>query len=245
MVLKMAEHVFYMRGFPSTFLDGGFPHHVVEDLKKVAGISGEQAAAVRQRLAEASGFLSSKTLLALLREELGEGDAATATRNVIRNLDPGDAERWLDALEKQQEKKDIDLDEAVLDKLRKTLPLLIQHYPALDRLKKAENLAVVTGERLESIELICDLRPVLDGTREHIEGIMPYTRLHIVTTGADGLPNAFEAELTQQQVHDLADKADKAKTKVQVLCEQVKKWLPDGLPDLPLTRAPRKEPQNG
>ena len=70
---------------------------------------------------------------------------------------------------------------------------------------------------------------------------MPYARLHLVATGEDGLPNSFEAELTQQQVHDLAEKASKAKSKLDVLRGSVEMWVPGGLPDLPLTRVTRKE----
>ena len=70
---------------------------------------------------------------------------------------------------------------------------------------------------------------------------MPYTRLHVVTTGEDGLPNAFEVELTHQQVIDLDKKTKKAKNKLEALRQSIEKWLPGGLPDLPLTRISQKE----
>ena len=76
---------------------------------------------------------------------------------------------------------------------------------------------------------------------EVLKGMMPYTRLHIVATGEDGLPKPFEAELTYQQVIDLAEKAEKAKSKLKVLRQSVETWLPGCLPDLPLTRTPSKE----
>jgi hypothetical protein len=109
--------------------------------------------------------------------------------------------------------------------------------------QKAERLSTLTGQRLESFDLICDLRPIFDESREHLEGMMPYTRLRVVAIGADGLPEAFESELTRQQVHDLAQKASKAAQKLDVLLDAIEtNWLPGGLPDLPLTREPRKEP---
>ena len=106
-------------------------------------------------------------------------------------------------------------------------------------------LATLTGQKLESIELICDLRPIFDKLRKHLEGMMPYTRLRVVATGADGLPDAFETELTRQQVHDLAEQVSKAAQKLDVLASAIEtEWLPGGLPDLPLTRAPRKGPSD-
>jgi hypothetical protein len=65
--------------------------------------------------------------------------------------------------------------------------------------------------------------------------------LHIVATGEDGLPKAFEAELTNENVIDLVEKAEKAKSKLETLHKSIENWLPGGLPDLPLTRIPKKE----
>jgi len=128
-----------------------------------------------------------------------------------------------------------------LARLGEILPNLIQPYPAMARFEKAERLANLTGQELESMELICDLRPIFDEDRKQIEGMMPYTRLHIVATGADGLPKSFEAELTHQQVIDLRKKGEKAESKLAVLRKSVESWLPGRLPDLPLTRVVRKE----
>lgn len=74
-----------------------------------------------------------------------------------------------------------------------------------------------------------------------LEGLIPYTRLRVVSTGADGLPRALEAELTHQQVVDLAERAEKAKGKLDVLRKYAEQWLPNGIPDLPVTRANRKD----
>ena len=46
--------------------------------------------------------------------------------------------------------------------LRKRLPIIIQRYPALDRQAKAESLAEATGQPLQKLKLVCDLRPVFD-----------------------------------------------------------------------------------
>jgi len=214
---------------------------MLADLQAVADLTDEQIKMLRRRLSEAKGFLAPKSLRTTIRQVVADDDKAGSVQGALRNLDPKDVERLLRALSERREGKGFPLEETMLARLRQVLPELIQPYPALTRFEKAKRLATLTGQQLESIEVICDLRPIFDEDRKHLEGMMPYTRLRVVATGPDGLPNAFEAELTQQQVHDLVDKASKAKDKLDVLRKSVEKWLPGGYPDLPLTRVPRKE----
>ena len=58
------------------------------------------------------------------------------------------------------------------------------------------------------------------------------------------MPKPFDAELTHQQVIDLAQKAEKAKRKLEVLRQSIESWLPGRMPDLPLTRITRREPSD-
>lgn len=238
----MPEPVIYIRGLPQSF-----PEHpsasvsMMEDLKAIAGLSDEQVGGVRQRLSKAKGFLDPKALLATIREAIPDSSTASTMRRVLRNLNPSNVGRIIAGLEQDRDDEDFPFDKATFDRLKQVLSKLIQPYPALTRFQKAERLAKMTGQQLEAVELICDLRPIFDENREKLEGMMPYTRLHIVATGEDGLPKSFEAELTHQQVIDLAEKAEKAKSKLEVLRQSVETWLPGCLPDLPLTRIPRKE----
>lgn len=239
----MPEPVLYIRGFPSALAEAlSGSQEMLADLKGIADLSDEQIHTLRKRLSEAKGFLDPKSLRAIVREVIDDDKKVESVQRTLRKLGPKSVERLLRDLSEQRHKnKDFPLDEAVLDRLHHTLPALIHPYPALARFEKAERLATVTGQQLESVELICDLRPIFDEDRKHVEGLMPYTHLRVVAIGADGLPKSFEAQLTQQQVYDLAEKASKAKDKLDVLREAVEKWVQGGLPDLPLTRVPRKE----
>ena len=239
----MPEQILYFRGFPPPSIEGlAADSNVLADLKVVAGLSVNQVNELRLRMLEAKGFLDPKALLALAPEVLRDEGTARSLHRALRNLGPQNVRQLLNALsEQRKQKKDFPLDEDELKTLQQTLPALIQPYPALTRFKKADRLGKLTGQQLESVELICDLRPIFDPDRKNVDGMMPYTRLCIVATGVDGLPNSFEAELTQQQVHDLAEKASMAKVKLDVLRDKVEKWTPGGLPDVPLTRVPRKE----
>lgn len=214
---------------------------MLADLKEVASLSDTDVKALSQRLTDAKGFLDPKTLAATIRQVVREEDTAQSVQRTLRNLEPDDVEPLLKVLSDRKQKKDLSLEQGVLDKLGQVLPKLIQAYPALTRFEKAERLAKLTGQQLESVELICDLRPIFNESRTRVEGMMPYTRLRLVATGADGLPNAFEAELSEQAVHDLAEKAEKAIEKLHVLRKKVESIVPEGLPDLPLTRPVKTE----
>lgn len=215
---------------------------MLADLKAVSTLSDDETNTLRKRLSQVKGFLDPKTLAAEVRRTIKVEGTARSVQTTLQNLEPKDTKRLVENLaERGKQEKDFLLNKAELARLGEILPNLIQAYPALVRFEKAERLAKLTGQELESIELICDLRPIFDEDRKQIEGMMPYTRLHIVATGTDGLPKSFEAELTHRQVNDLRKKAAKADSKLDVLRKSVESWFPGGLPDLPLTRAPGKK----
>ena len=237
----MPEPVIYIRGLrpPS---DSAADSDMMADLKAVSTLSDDETNTLRGRLSQVKGFLDPKALAAEIRRTIKVEGTARSVQTTLRNLGPKRAKRLVESLaERGKQEDDFPLNEAELARLGEILPKLIQPYPALARFEKAERLAKLTGQELESIELICDLRPIFDEDRKQIEGMMPYTRLHIVATGTDGLPKSFEAELTHRQVNDLRKKAAKAESKLAVLRESVESWLPGRLPDLPLTRVTRKE----
>jgi len=238
----MTEPVMFFRGLPQPpFEHPAARKGLLDDLKVIIGLSDGQVAELHKHLTEAKGFLDPKAMLSTIRRVVEDTNAAEAVRRVLRNIGPSQVKRMVAALEEGRDEEDFPFDKAQFKRLKQRLEKLIQPYPALARFQKAERLVNITGQQLETVELICDLRPIFDERRENVEGMMPYTRLHIVATGEDGLPKPFEVELTYQQVSDLAKKVEKAKSKLEALRQSIETWLPGGLPDLPLTRIPRKE----
>ncbi len=236
----MTEPVLYIRGSTQLLSFETMPEELLDDLKAIIDLSDEMLAELHKHLTEAEGFLDPRVLLATIQGVVKDQNTTKAVRRVLRNISPSQVERMVTSLDEKSKEKGFPFDQAQLKRLKKILKELIRPYPSLVRFQKAERLAKITGQQLEMVELICDLRPIFDENRKNVEGVMPYTRLHIVATGEDGLPNAFEVELTHQQVIDLAEKAEKAKSKLGALRQSIKTWLPGGLPDLPLTRIPRK-----
>jgi hypothetical protein len=209
---------------------------VLDDLKAVGGLSDDILDKLCNQLSKTQGFLNPKALLTIINRVIEKPTTAKAVQRIIINISPSDLPNMVAILKEEVGEEGFPFDSKQLENLEKVLKKLIQTYPSLDRFQKAERLSKITGQQLETIELICDLRPIFDKTRKKIEGMMPYTRLHIVATGEDGLPNAFEVELTHQQVIEFAEKAEKAKSKLEALHQSIESWLPGGLPDLPLTR---------
>ena len=78
-------------------------------------------------------------------------------------------QRWREANEQNAAR----LSDEVFATLQERVPALIRDVPAVERGQKAERLKKVLGNELEALEIICDVRPVYDDSRERIEGLIP------------------------------------------------------------------------
>lgn len=237
----MAEPVIYMRGLQH-LREHALSEEMVADLKAIATVSANLLDKVAADLSGLDGFLDTTALNARLRSLLPQDAPVASMRRVVLNLKSEDVERLLKQLRSIQEDnaEDLPLSADDLDKLNNLLPRLLKPIPALRRYRKAERLAKITGQPLEDVQLICDLRPVFNESRENIEGLIPVTHFKIVATGGDGLPNVFEAELTAEQVSDLAEQAKRAVSKLEVLRQKADQWVDYGMPNVPLTRMKEK-----
>lgn len=239
----MTEPVMIIRGFPGPLFESPRAlEGLVENLRVLIGLPDEQLSKLQRHLTNSVGFLDPKAALKAISEVVNDSVAAEAVRKVLINIGPSQIDQVVTTLQKGLKEDNFPFDADQFDRLKRVLKDLIRPYPALVRYNKAKHLMDVTGQQPESIELICDIRPIFDESRKYIEGLMPYTRFHITATGEDGLPKPFEVELTHQQVIDLAEKAEKAKNKLETLSKSIATWLPGGLPDVPLTRISRKGP---
>jgi len=241
--VAMPAPVLYVRGFPGSF-ESPDPA-MIGDLNAIGALSADQISELVGALSAASGFLDSKRLTELVRAVVSEQRPTKAVIRALQNLEPDDVLRVLAAFERVREnKKKGKTHDPSIDAVRRNLTTLIQVYPALARHEKAERLATLTGQQLESFDLVCDVRPLFDESRIRIEGMIPYTTMRVVATGVDGLPRAFEVELSLEEVHELSEKVEKAKTKLATLRSSVESWMPDSVPELPLTRMPQKDSTN-
>lgn len=226
----MPETVFYLRGFPPGFAlpisDG-----MIRDAKIILGLEPEKIEAICRKIQDYPGFLNREALEELLTphftdKEIPRGLARfiTAIHEGLREAEQtveqfiANIENWLG--EEENKEKGL-LSQEEIAELRNRLPLVLQSFAGLERQAKARHLSEATGQPLEKIEIICDLRPVFDETREVIEGMFPYTTLKVICKGVDGLPVTLEAILSEKDVAGLAEASALAKKKLGKLQEHL------------------------
>jgi len=238
----MPEPVLYIRGFPGAGAFQPADPAMLSDLALIASLTEDPVTKLRARLQEARGFLDGETLRKLISNVIPDAKSAQAVFRALTNLESDDVESILKHVERARKAENkSNIDDAALESLRQNLATLILPYPALVRFEKAQRLATFTGQRLDSADLICDVRPIFDGEGREVEGMFPYTRLRVVATGADGLPRDFEAELSVEQVYRLYETVKRAKTKLQTLRSNIEKWMPQSIPNLSELRLPQGE----
>lgn len=228
MVLIMAENTaFYVR---AALPELGISEPFVKDLKVLLSLPEEVLHQVGEELANYPGFLSSRIQkdiisnnpnilskdVALKLAEIVRFGEAYLRRNKGDNILLGDLDDW----QRGPENRDPEvLTREELDRLKMLLPVIIREYPGRLRQSKAVQLSEATGLRVESIDLICDLRPILDETRSQVEGVIPLTTLKIVASGVDRFPISFEAILSAKDVQELLRTAERAISKLNALGE--------------------------
>ncbi|MGO9466462.1 MAG: hypothetical protein ACLQVF_20165, partial [Isosphaeraceae bacterium] len=194
----MAESaVFYLRA-PTAEIPP--PHFVVKGAKVVLGESEETLKRIAAELLAVSGYLSDAGRKAILLRALGDENRAAQFESLL-NLgdvfvrDRGGIDGLLSVLEGWQtgtdNQKQPTLSPNELSELKRLLPLIVMPYPARQRQAKAARLAIATGLRAETVDLVCDIRPVFDDSRTKVEGVIPFTTLKVVAFGVDRFPVYF------------------------------------------------------
>jgi hypothetical protein len=239
------ESVFYMRGiFP--FASGRtLPVEFICDLKVLLKLQQDQLTALAQELSSFDDFLDKPTLKKIVKSFVPNEDQANILSKLILHIDEmlrkttwklqGLFNRMKDTLQASEEEGKQLLTPAEFDEIQRRMVIVIKKYSGLTRQAKAQRLSELTGLHLESVEVICDLRPVFDEERESVEGIIPYTILKVVCTGPDGLPVGLEAILSQANVEELAKKSSAALKKLDRLRTLLsEKELP--IPPVPMAK---------
>jgi hypothetical protein len=208
------------------------PRRMAEDLLTVTQIAEETLDVLAERIAQTPGFLDGKQLFEIIHSLYADAKQATALTNVISNLTP----RGLsDAIEnignwRGQTPKNAELfPDTAFQALQKRLPRLIRDFPALERYRKAARLKTTLGTRVQSVELICDLRPVFDKKREMIEGLVPITVLKLTCQSQNDEPMVIEVTLDSEMVEALRGEAEKAQRKLKVIHTTGNQWTSDGV----------------
>lgn len=235
----MGDTVLYMRTPSTEGLTQNLNDRVIEDLHGFLLIEDTLFDRVVKEFVDGSAFLCKEDLRALVGRVL-EGPIVDSVTRLVRHLHriELDGPGTNDFIDKLAVVESNDAKAAftpeVLVALRTRVDRLKSVWISLDRQKKAENICKATGKRLLSIQLICDMRPIFDDPRKKIEGWLPITTLHLVSEGADGLPDGIDVVLSASDVDTLATAAGYAKQKLDAL-QEVARTLAVQIPTTEIT----------
>ena len=225
----MANSISIDDSFPFPFPFGPpISDDVVDDFRKLIQLDDTVIESVQRSLAEQPTFLTSQQLKSALESGVEDQSTASLIYRIIEwvgrfRRPDGRIDRAFQKLRKILTLgKDDDpgktvFTEADLDAVRDRIQGIMASAPGLERHAKAADLSEATGQRLKSVRLICDLRPIFDSKRERIEGIMPLTTLSAFCVGVNGFPVGFEAILSEKDVENLYELASMAKQKLAAI----------------------------
>lgn len=206
---------------------------MLRDLYLISKIETAPLSAAVEKLSSLDGQGSQASLEALISSALGpdnDKSIAKAIRRTVSNLVPSSVSDVLTAIGKwvdvDRENRQEFFSEQSIDRLIANLDVLVVRNTFAKLLRKADRLLRDVGNEFRGVKFVCDLRPVFDDPRKHVDAfvILSNMRIRYVTQGGD--QDAFELALTEDELAKLREDIDQALEKVKVL-----KLLRKGLVD--------------
>lgn len=210
---------------------------MLRDLYVISKIETAPLSSVVEALSTLDGLGSQESLETLISSALGAADdksIAKAIRRTVSNLVPGSVTEVLTAIAKwvdvDRENRQEFFSEQSIDRLIANLDVLVAKNAFGKLLRKAERLLRDVGNEFRGVKFVCDLRPVFDDPRKHVDAfvILANMRIRYVTQGGD--QEAFELALTEDELARLRKDIDQALDKVKVL-KSLRKGLVDSQHD--------------
>lgn len=206
------------------------PPGMLEDLLAIGKVRTDRLDRLATELDQQAGIPNAQHLEEMVVRHVEDSSLTKSVLNTLVNLRADRMEETIRTLRRWREASTPNaarLSEETLETIRDRLFRLIRDYPALIRYRKAQRLTTLTGRMAESVEIICDLRPVFDQTRMVVEGVLPITTLRVVYQNNEE-SNSLEVLLSIDDLESLAKEVERAKLKLQSLSEHVERWLPHG-----------------
>lgn len=206
---------------------------MLRDLYLISKIETAPLSVAVEKLSSLDGLGSQASLEALISSALGpdnDKSIAKAIRRTVSNLVPSSVSDVLTAIGKwvdvDRENRQEFFSEQSIDRLIANLDVLVVRNTFAKLLRKADRLLRDVGNEFRGVKFVCDLRPVFDDPRKHVDAfvILSNMRIRYVTQGGD--QDAFELALTEDELAKLREDIDQALEKVKVL-----KLLRKGLVD--------------
>jgi hypothetical protein len=206
------------------------PSEMLRDLYTISKLETSALSTAVQALATLDGIGSQESLEALIGSALGTADknVAKAIRRTVSNVAPRSVTsvlksiaKWVDA---DRDNRQELFPEESIDRLIANLDVLVVKNSFGKLLRKAERLLRDVGNEFRSVKFVCDLRPVFDDPRKHVDAFVVLANMRICYVTQGGDQEAFELALTEDELGSLRKDIDSALEKVKVL-----KTLREGL----------------
>ncbi len=204
------------------------PPNMIDDLLNVATATFEDIQIYSEHIRHTSGILSESGIRDIAEEYFDNAGVASGVANALLAVQPRYVEHILALLDKWRQYSEIRVQKFSDEKfvsLQKNLRGLVQEYPALSLLRKANQLLRANGNELDDVIFLCDLRPVFDKNREHLEGFVALANMKLQFIRQNGDRDAFELALTHEELVELQKRIDEAIQKLNILKATVKNVL--------------------
>ncbi len=197
----------------------------LDDAKQIVELDENAYLRLATELAKSDAFLGRSDLAAIVSACVADASDRIATiihriGGIIHDADM-DATDAMDALAKAIEDKAEGLDVQDRRKLTDRLRKLVAEPIGIAKQYKARELVDAIGAELDSLRIICDIRPIFERSRERIDGAIPISILRLEYTTSDGDSAVVELRVTEKQITQFEDKIADAKLKLRMIKELV------------------------
>jgi len=197
---------------------------MLRDLYTISQLETSALSSVVESLGTLDGLGNKESLELLIALALGTDEdksIAKAIRRTVSNLEPKSVPELLTSVAKwvdvDREARREFFSEQSIDRLLANLDVLVSRNSFGKLIRKAERLLRDVGNVFRDAKFVCDLRPVFDEPRKHVDAfvILANMRIRYVTQGSD--LEAFELALTEDELTRLRKDIDQALNKVEIL----------------------------
>jgi len=200
------------------------PPEMVRDLQAVATIETAAIDGLTQALRQETGVLTEEKIKTLAEHFFDDDATAESVARTVQIVSVESKPKILvlvDCWRKVSEERRQSLSDDAFAALQRNLDSLVQDYPSLALMRKAQRLLRNTGNEIEDAIFICDLRPVFNEPQERIEGFVALANLRVEYLCQSGNRDVFEISLTEDELSILIKKGQKALNKLGVLKKTV------------------------
>ena len=196
---------------------------MLRDLYAISQLETAKVASTVDALGNLGGLGSHEDIENTIQGILGDTpnkDTPKSIRRAINSLTPDSIPDVIESLEKWVQAK-VERNQYFSPKalitLSANLNVLITNNGYGKLMRKAERLLRDVGNEFRGIKFVCDLRPVFDDKREHVNAFVVVANMRIRYVSQCGEQQCFELALTEDELVRMKKDVETALKKVEVL----------------------------